>query len=147
MSFTRRTFLQAGAALPLLGSLPTLAKSELSLGSATLTTVSDGNLVLPANFIFETMPQDELAPLIQEFSLSGERITPECNLALYQDGTNTVLFDVGSGPDFMPSAGSVVNSLDAIGVAPEDVTHVLFTHAHPDHIWGLLDDFDEPVFY
>jgi hypothetical protein len=52
MSFTRRTFLQAGAALPLLGSLPTLAKSELSLGSATLTTVSDGNLVLPANFIF-----------------------------------------------------------------------------------------------
>ena len=147
MSFTRRTFLQTGAALPLLGSLPTLAKAELSLGSATLTTVSDGNLVLPANFIFETMPQDELAPLIQEFSLSGERITPECNLALYQDGTNTVLFDVGSGPDFMPSAGSVVNSLDAIGVAPEDVTHVLFTHAHPDHIWGLLDDFDEPVFY
>ncbi|MEX0310939.1 MAG: MBL fold metallo-hydrolase, partial [Tateyamaria sp.] len=28
-----------------------------------------------------------------------------------------------------------------------DITHVVFTHAHPDHIWGLLDDFDEPLFY
>ncbi len=147
MSFTRRTFIQGAAALPVLNALPTLAKAKLSLGSATLTTVSDGNLVLPGNFIFETMPQDQLAPLIEEFGLSSERFTPECNLALYQDGTNTVLFDVGSGPDFMPSAGSVVDSLNAIGVAPEDITHVLFTHAHPDHIWGLLDDFDEPLFY
>jgi len=74
-------------------------------------------------------------------------LTPECNLALYRDGTNTVLFDVGSGPDFMPSAGQISDSLDAIGLAPEDVTHVVFTHAHPDHIWGLLDDFDDPLFY
>ncbi|HAJ84258.1 MAG TPA: MBL fold metallo-hydrolase, partial [Rhodobacteraceae bacterium] len=23
---------------------------------------------------------------------------------------------------------------------------VVFTHGHPDHLWGLLDDFDDPVF-
>jgi glyoxylase-like metal-dependent hydrolase (beta-lactamase superfamily II) len=79
--------------------------------------------------------------------VSADQLTPECNLALYQDGTHTVLFDVGSGPDFMPSAGAIVDSLDAQGLAPEDITHVVFTHAHPDHIWGLLDDFDEPLFY
>jgi glyoxylase-like metal-dependent hydrolase (beta-lactamase superfamily II) len=33
-----------------------------------------------------------------------------------------------------------------LGITPEDITHVLFTHAHPDHLWGLLDEFDEPVF-
>ena len=27
---------------------------------------------------------------------------------------------------------------------PEEITHLVITHAHPDHIWGLLDDFDEP---
>ena len=117
------------------------------LGSATLTTVSDGSLVLPGSFIFEPMPKDELAPILTEYGISDERLEPECNLALYQDGTNTVLFDAGSGPDFMPSAGSVLESLDAAGLAPEDITHVVFTHAHPDHIWGLIDDFDEPVFY
>ena len=47
----------------------------------------------------------------------------------------------------MPTAGKIVDALEAVDVAPEDVTHVIFTHAHPDHIWGLLDDFDEPLFY
>lgn len=148
MALNRRSFLAGGAALPLATSLPHLAMAELDIGSsATLTTVSDGSLILPGEFIFDPMPKDTLADVLKEFDLSAERLTPECNLALYRDGTNTVLFDVGSGPDFMPTAGSVVDSLDALGLAPEDITHVLFTHAHPDHIWGLLDDFDEPLFY
>lgn len=147
MTLTRRSFVQAVAAAPLVTALPSFAKAELSFGSATLTTVSDGSLMLPGEFIFEPMPKDELAPILTEFDLSADRLTPECNLALYRDGTNTVLFDVGSGPDFMPTAGTIVDSLDALGVAAEDVTHVVFTHAHPDHIWGLLDEFDDPLFY
>ncbi len=47
----------------------------------------------------------------------------------------------------MPTAGKIVESLEALGLAPEDITHVVFTHAHPDHIWGVLDDFDEPLFH
>jgi len=117
------------------------------LGQATLSTVSDGSLVLPGSFVFEPMPQAELPDVLSAYDVSPDRLTSECNLALYQDGQNTVLFDVGSGPDFMPSAGHFLDSLDAVGVAPEDVTHVVFTHAHPDHIWGLIDGFDEPVFY
>ncbi len=147
MNLSRRAFVKAIAATPLATSLPSFAKAELTLGSATLTTVSDGSLMLPGEFIFEPMPKDELTPILTEFDLSSDRLTPECNLALYRDGSNTVLFDVGSGPDFMPTAGTIVDSLDALGVAPEDVTHVVFTHAHPDHIWGLLDEFDDPLFY
>ncbi len=147
MSITRRKFVSTAAALPILGAFPAPAVSEISIGNATLTTVSDGSLTLPGSFIFGDMPKKQLSPILTEFGLSEETITPECNLALYQDGTNTVIFDVGSGPDFMPSAGKILDSLDAAGVAAEDVTHVVFTHAHPDHIWGLLDDFDEPLFY
>ncbi|MEM9341663.1 MAG: MBL fold metallo-hydrolase [Pseudomonadota bacterium] len=147
MRLSRRTFVQGAASVPLVGALPRMARAELSLGASTLTTVSDGALMLPANFLFDPMPHDELPALIEEFGLSTERLMPECNLALYRDGTNTVLFDVGSGPDFMPSAGKIMDSLAALGLAPEDVTHVLFTHAHPDHIWGLLDEFDDPLFY
>jgi len=146
MKFSRRKFLQTSTLAPIMGSLPQIAYSEISLGTAKLTTVSDGSLLLPGAFIFEPMPKDELAPILTEFGLSDERLTPECNLALYQDGANTVLFDVGSGPDFMPTAGVITDSLNAMGLSPEDVTHVVFTHAHPDHIWGLLDDFDEPLF-
>ena len=147
MNISRRRFLQGTVATPLAVSLPNRTKAELSLGPAKLTTVSDGSLTLPGNFIFERMPEVELAEILGSHGISAERVTPECNLALYQDGTNTVLFDVGAGPDFMPTAGKVTEGLDALGLAPEDVTHVLFTHAHPDHIWGLLDEFDDPLFY
>ncbi|GAB4535281.1 MAG: MBL fold metallo-hydrolase [Ruegeria sp.] len=134
------------AAIPLAGGLPILARADISLGSAKLTTVSDGHLILPASFIFEPMPKDELGQILADYGISNETLEPECNLTLYRDGENTVLFDVGAGPDFVPTAGTVLDSLDAAGVTPEDVTHVVFTHAHPDHIWGLLDDFDEIVF-
>ncbi len=46
----------------------------------------------------------------------------------------------------MPSAGELLDSLAALNVAPDDIDHVVFTHAHPDHLWGVLDDFDDPVF-
>ena len=60
MPVSRRTLIQSGVGMVLASSLPRVAFSELKLGSSTLTTVSDGNLTLPASFIFEPMPQDEL---------------------------------------------------------------------------------------
>jgi len=151
MSLSRRNLLRYGAALPALAPalsiLSTPVTAQISIGAGKLTTVSDGSLTLPGRFIFEAMPQGELAEILADAGQSPDQLTPECNLALYQDGTRNVLFDVGSGPDFMPTAGTIVDSLDALGLAPEDITDVVFTHAHPDHIWGLLDEFDDPLFY
>ncbi len=146
MNLTRRAFLSGTAALPLVASLPPVTLSRITIGDATLTTVSDGSLTLPGDFFYLSMPQEQLAVILNEMQLSRDEVTRECNLALYRDDARTVLFDVGSGPDFMPTAGKVLETLDAAGVAAEEITHVIFTHAHPDHIWGLLDDFDEPAF-
>jgi glyoxylase-like metal-dependent hydrolase (beta-lactamase superfamily II) len=92
------------------------------------------------------MPQGELADVLAPYKLGPDRLSPECNLALYRNGSSVVLFDAGAGPDFQPSAGRLLDALDAEGLAAEDVTDVVFTHAHPDHIWGVLDDFDDPLF-
>lgn len=146
MAFTRRSILKGLATAPLLASVPRFVRADLNLGAGTLTTVSDGYLTLPGSFIFAPMPTDELAPILADYGISGDQLTPECNVSLYRDGTNTVLFDVGSGQDFMPTAGTVLDSLAALGLSADDITHVVFTHAHPDHIWGLLDDFDDPMF-
>jgi hypothetical protein len=77
---------------------------------------------------------------------ADRQLTPPCNVTLLRDGTNTVLFDVGAGPDFQPTAGKLFRGAGGMGLTPEDITHVFFTHGHPDHLWGLLDEFDEPVF-
>lgn len=123
-----------------------MARVETSVGASTITSVSDGELVLPGSFLFGGLPQEELAAVLGEHGLTPDQLTPPCNLTLLRDGERVVLFDAGSGPGFMPSAGRLIESLDEIGVAPEDVTHVVFTHGHPDHLWGVLDDFDDPVF-
>ena len=127
-------------------ALPSRSIAQVTVGAGTLTTVSDGSLVLPGSFVFGGLPADDLAPILAEHGLDADELTPPCNVTLYRDDTRTILFDCGAGYDFVPSAGTLLDSLDAAGVAPEDVTDILFTHAHPDHIWGLLDDFDDPAF-
>ena len=142
---TRRHFLAATAAAGL-APCPIWASSSLTLGALQIDTLSDGNLVLPGNFILGGMPQAEMEEIVARYGLPTDQLTPPCNVTLVRDGTNTILFDVGAGPDFQPSAGKLAEALSAVGVSAEDVTHVVFTHAHPDHLWGVLDDFDDPVF-
>ncbi len=145
MIFTRRTILRMGAAAGATALLPlrSFAAQTMNLGSATLDTLSDGNLVLPMGFVTD---HPGAAEVMARYGLTGPQVEPPCNVTLYRDGTNTVLFDVGAGPDFMPTAGKLHEALDALGVSADEITHVVFTHAHPDHLWGVLDEFDEPIF-
>lgn len=139
----RRKFVTALGAVPLLAT-PLLA--SVRMGGATLTSVSDGALVLPDEFFFSMMPQEELAAIRQAHDITGDQITSPCNAALLQLPDRTVLFDVGAGQEFMTTAGQLVDQLDALGLSPGDITDVVFTHAHPDHLWGLLDDFGDMAF-
>ena len=145
---TRRHVLTAAAGALALPLRPQRlwAGSSLTLGGMQIDTLSDGHLVLPGNFVLGGMPAQEAQAIVAKYGLAADQITPPCNVTLLRDGTHTVLFDVGAGPDFMPSAGKLAEAFGILGITAEEVTHVLFTHAHPDHLWGLLDDFDEPLF-
>jgi len=144
MKLTRRAVMLGGAALA--GTLPLRSFASVEMGNLKIDTLSDGNLVLPGSMILGDHIGDA-GDILARYGLGTEQLTPDCNVTLLRDGTNTVLFDTGAGANFMPTAGRLLDSLDTLGVTPEEVTHVLFTHAHPDHLWGVLDDFDEPVFY
>ncbi|WP_223385702.1 MBL fold metallo-hydrolase [Oricola cellulosilytica] len=136
----------ATAIFPFEAFLARPAVADVQLGSKTLTTVSDGNLVLPLEFAYPAVPRGQVVALLEAAGRPVERLEPPCNVTVLRDGDKVVLFDVGSGPNFMPSAGRLMENMDVAGISPEEVTDVVFTHAHPDHIWGLLDDFDDFVF-
>lgn len=143
-----RRMVVTGLAATMATGLPqrALARTSVTLGDMEILSLSDGNLVLPGAFFFEGLPQDEVATILARHDLSAEQLEPPCNVTLMRHADRVVLFDAGAGPGFMPTAGALPDSLDALGVAPDDITHVVFTHAHPDHLWGVLDDFDELVF-
>lgn len=143
----RELLLMGGAAFAACATgIPAWAASRLDLGTTRIDVLSDGHLNLPGSFLFEGLPKDELAQVLASYDVSAENVMPPCNLTLVRDGERTIIFDVGSGPNFMPNAGKVQDALDALDVDVSDVTDVVFTHAHPDHLWGVLDDFDDPLF-
>lgn len=146
MSVTRRRLLELAAALPLAHLGRQVRAQSLTLGEGRLDTLSDGHLSLPRDFILGSLSEAEAGPILAAHGITGDTVTPPCNLTLWQDGPRKVLFDAGSGSGFMPSAGKLAEALDAVGVGADEITHVIFTHAHPDHLWGVLDDFDDPVF-
>ncbi|GAB7188686.1 MBL fold metallo-hydrolase [Kitasatospora sp. Ki12] len=66
---------------------------------------------------------------------------------LVRGGTRTVLVDAGVGPfdDGRYCGGALVDSLAAHGVTPGEVTDVVFTHLHFDHVgWASVEG--RPVF-
>lgn len=148
MRSTRRQILKAMGAAGLTAGLGVTGGRVIASGSGReVMTASDGNLVLPGDFVFDGLPEEQLAEILSEHGVSRDEVQPPCNVTVMRDGDRTVLFDAGSGPTFMPTAGELVNTLYEMEIAPEEVTDVVFTHGHPDHLWGVLDDFDELTFY
>jgi len=150
MQITRRQLMATGAASLAATALPRTGwtQTTLTMGDTEIITLSDGNLSLPAEFIFGPMPQDQLGAVLQSAGIDPSApLTPPCNLTLLRRGDTLALFDAGSGMSFQPTAGRLPDTLAAAGIDPYDITHVIFTHGHPDHLWGVLDDFDEPYFY
>ncbi len=145
---TRRDAMLAIAATASAGFVPAAAhaKTTISLGDKKLRTVSDGNLVLPMSFLLPDVPEAERTAFLEENGLDSKQLSPECNLTLLEDGDRRILFDAGSGVNFMPSAGKLPETLEAAGIGADTITDVVFTHGHPDHLWGILDDFDEIAF-
>lgn len=152
---TRREFLKTSA-LAATTLLPaSISRNVLALkqswatqpfGRGEVIAVSDGHLSLPANFAFpQHASEDELHTLLRSHNLPTDRSTPDCNITVWRAENRLVLFDTGAGSNFMPSAGKLLENMEAAGIDPVDVTDVVFTHAHPDHIWGVIDDFDELI--
>lgn len=157
MKMTRRGLLGGVLAAPALISMPARAAMtapegeqntgwyRFGLGSFQITVISDGNLTVPTSLIGANRPREEVTAWLESRYLDPATNYSHTNHILIDTGAAKVLVDVGSGDRFQPTAGRLVANLEAAGIDPGEITHVALTHAHPDHVWGMMDDFgDEP---
>lgn len=145
MTTTRRDFLGTAAAAvgwTLLPSGLAVASTDLG-GGATLQTVSDGQMLFGIDVQFGNLDLAKVTEVMASRGVDTKTSVRACNVTLMRANGRTVLFDAGAGSDFLPTTGKLSDTLDEIGVGAEEITDVIFTHAHPDHLWGLLDDFDD----
>jgi glyoxylase-like metal-dependent hydrolase (beta-lactamase superfamily II) len=141
---SRRQVLAATAALGSapLWSWPAFAAMPYTFhqGNFEILVVSDGELTLSASLLAPEASPGELQALLAIIGQGPEQIIAPTNPVVIRSGEDTILVDNGSGNKFQPTAGKLVENLRAAGIEPESVTKLVFSHAHPDHIWGTLKD-------
>ena len=109
--------------------------------------LSDGYMQLPLTFSLpDSIARDERTALIEQYRLDPDSIRQPCTVTLWKTPEKIILIDAGGGTLFMPTLGNLLDSLASVDIKPADITVVVFTHSHPDHLWGLIDDFDELTF-
>lgn len=112
-------------------------------GKMQATVVSDGILPLgdPAGS-FLGSSKEEIGKMLTDNFLSPANAVLEQNILVLNTGDRLVLFDTGMGASqlFGPTPGKMLDNLKVAGIDPKDVDAIVATHAHCDHVWGIMGD-------
>ena len=137
----------AFALVATLGAMPSWAQTpqavapearNFMIGKIKVTALHDGGLSIPNDG--KTFGVDAgasaVASVLRANGQPTDAIPVSINSLLVRVSGHIVLIDTGLGA----KANSVlIASLAAAGIAPGDVTDVLITHTHGDHVGGLVD--------
>jgi glyoxylase-like metal-dependent hydrolase (beta-lactamase superfamily II) len=118
----------------------------MQIGSTRIDAVLDGEFVLDREIPYPGVDPArwlDYEPLLR----GGREVVNQLGGYLVRSDDHITLVDLGFGPTQVPTweSGKFLDSLAGLGVKPEDVTEVLLTHLHFDHIgWAAVNG--EPVF-
>ena len=95
-------------------------------------SLSDGYIEMPADLLRD--PQNK--PVPQAGQAGALRLSVNC-FALAGPGVDGILIDSGGG-GWAPTTGRLEQTLAEAGIDPASITVLALTHAHQDHVHGLL---------
>jgi glyoxylase-like metal-dependent hydrolase (beta-lactamase superfamily II) len=119
--------------------------SRLTLGAFEVTTILDGGRPGegPHPIFGENQSADDVAALLAEENLPADRFVNSFTPVLVNTGSDLVLFDTGLGEGARENGlGRLASRIEASGYRPQDVTVVVITHMHGDHVGGLMEGED-----
>ncbi len=121
---------------------------RFQLGEWEAFALADGSQMNAGalNFMFPAAARPQMRQALEQAAVAADAIQFYYNILVLCRGQEVVLFDGGNGMARGPQTGRLLAQMQTVGLEPGDVTHVLLSHAHPDHIGGLVDDQGKVVF-
>lgn len=121
---------------------PNATKNTMQIGDFEVSTLLAGTRTAPdPQTIFGmNVSAEEFAAVSAENFIPVDKNQFFFTPTVVRTGNEVVLFDTGLSQD------GILAPLKAAGVAAEEVTIVVVTHMHGDHIGGLSDDSGKPTF-
>lgn len=113
------------------------------IGDFSITAISDGYLSASLDLLSSIDPME--ASKLQQDAGVNDPSAIHINCYLVRGRGRTILIDAGAG-GFKLWGGKLKANLALAGVQPVDIDTILLTHAHPDHVGGLLDSSGEAAF-
>lgn len=113
--------------------------TTITVGEARIDLIGDGDLPVPTAELYNGIPKERWAGRLPAAGASN--VLAPVHVALVRGGDETILIDAGQGmlAEEGGHGGGLREALAELGIAPGDVTRVLITHLHGDHLLGLLD--------
>ena len=110
-----------------------------TVGDARITLIRDGELTLATAELFQDVPPAAWAGRLPDAG-DGQVTVPVHAVLVRVDG-EAILLDTGSGtaPEEGARGGALLPALAELGLAPDDITRVVISHLHGDHVGGLFD--------
>jgi glyoxylase-like metal-dependent hydrolase (beta-lactamase superfamily II) len=132
---------------------------RFGVGEFECLSVSDGALNYPPESLFSNVPLERVEEALRERNLPTAQVMTPYSCLFVDTGEHRVLVDAGAGDlgahaalmfpglDHSTSVtGLLLENLRAAGIEPSEIDTVIITHAHPDHVGGMLDEEERLVF-
>ena len=115
---------------------------RFKVGSITCTAIADSLSELTAEKVearYPAVPREALLAAFSAYAGDAGVIRSSLTCLLIETGSRVILADTGMGPENRPEQGWLHDGVAQVA-DPTAVDTVLITHAHGDHINGLVDE-------
>lgn len=123
-------------------AMTTVKTRGFTLGAFKVTVISDGTRIAdnPHETYGQNQPKEAVEELLHANFLPVDKFVNGFSPTLIDTGSDVVLFDTGMGEAGREAgSGHLIEGLRQAGYSPDQVTVVVITHMHGDHIGGLME--------
>ena len=107
------------------------------VGDITLTAINDGFGRRPLEGFVRNAELADVKKAMEAAFLPPDALNITFTTLVLQQGDKLTLIDTGNGDSGAPTSGTWMANFKAAGFDPKDVSSVVFSHFHGDHINGF----------